>query len=246
MMGRSHAASGAVAWLCACAAGSLASLDAHPRTVVVGAVVAAGAAVLPDIDHPSSTVARSLGPLTRSVARGVSWVADFVQDRTCAHCTDDDSIGHRALTHTALGCLAAGGMVSLMGWRWGLPGALVVVFAASALALLALLPPRRGRWARSVLFAATFTAAVGGLWPASSWWWLGAPVAFGTLAHCVGDALTISGCPVLWPLRIRGCRWARLGSPRRLRFRTGGAVETWLVGGLMVLAAAGSAWVLVA
>ena len=42
------------------------------------------------------------------------------------------------------------------------------------------------------------------------------------LVHAVGDAITESGAPLLWPLPIRGRTWYPVGSPRAARFRTGG------------------------
>ena len=58
---------------------------------------------------------------------------------------------------------------------------------------------------------------------------LGTAVTLGMVVHSVGDAVTESGAPLLWPLRIRHRRWYPVGSPRPLRFRTGGRVEAWLV-----------------
>ncbi|TDB73790.1 hydrolase, partial [Micromonospora sp. KC721] len=87
VMGRSHALSGAVTWLggCALAAG----LGARPAvgTVVVGAAVTAGAALLPDLDHPGSVVARSLGPVTRLIARGTAAGAAALRAASCGCCT---------------------------------------------------------------------------------------------------------------------------------------------------------------
>ena len=59
--------------------------------------------------------------------------------------------------------------------------------------------------------------------------WLGAAVTLGMLVHAVGDAVTESGAPLLWPVPIRGRTWYPVGGPRVARFRTGGVVESWLV-----------------
>ena len=245
MLGRSHAFSGAVGWVGVCAAGTAFGVEVGPATVLVGAGVAAGFALLPDLDHPGSTVARTLGPVTAGVSRVVSWVADWVQDRTCGCCRDVDSVAHRAGTHTAVFAVAVGALVSLAGWRWGLPFAAVLVALAVALAV-------RGMWTRRVRggWGASFAGLVCGLLlfglgPVGGWWWLGLPAGFGTLAHSLGDGLTRSAVPLWWPARIRGCRWYRVGSPRWLRFTTGGRVERWVVGPLMVAALFGAGWVLV-
>src|SRR5690625_6322995 len=63
-MGGHHAISGAAAWLALTGSASLGGyrlgggvLDLAGPEVLAGAVVAAGAALLPDIDHPSATIA---------------------------------------------------------------------------------------------------------------------------------------------------------------------------------------------
>lgn len=82
MMGHSHALSGAALFT----AGTI-PLGLPWHQVLIGAVACAGAAVLPDIDHHGSHVARTFGPLTRGFAWGVGKVAG----------------GHRNGTHSALG-----------------------------------------------------------------------------------------------------------------------------------------------
>src|SRR5690606_41412688 len=44
-------------------------------------------------------------------------------------------------------------------------------------------------------------------------------VAVGVVVGAAGDALTVAGVPLAWPLRVRGARWRMVGAP--LRFRTG-------------------------
>lgn len=244
MMGRSHAASGAVGWVALCAGAALAGYQPDPATVAAGAAVAAGCALLPDIDHPQSTISRSLGPVTGVLARAVSFVADKVQDATCPCCADDDDVAHRAGTHTACFAVLLGLIVGAACWRWGRPAAAVTVFLAAALAVRGLVRRRSRGTLGATLAGGAGALLVLALGPAGSWWWLGVPAGFGTLAHSLGDGLTHSAVPLLWPAKIRGCRWYRLGSPRWLRFRTGGPVERWVVGPLMLATLAGAGWVL--
>jgi membrane-bound metal-dependent hydrolase YbcI (DUF457 family) len=183
-MGRTHALSGAVAWL---AAGGLVdrvapALAAHGAAeTAAAALVCAGAALLPDLDHPSSTVAHALGPVTHLLAR-VARVSG----------------GHRHATHSVVFAAAAGAG----GWLLGSAGtwsSVVPVVLLAALALAAL--------------GVTNTAAAGVLAAASSVYvlhaaggtlaWLGPAVGLGCLAHIAGDALTEHGVPALWPLAHR-------------------------------------------
>ncbi|WBB94156.1 metal-dependent hydrolase [Verrucosispora sp. WMMC514] len=222
-MGRTHALSGAVGWLAGCAALGLAGHPVQGHVAVAGAVVSAGAALLPDLDHPKATASISLG----SVTGGVSWVTAAVSrwvSRVTCSCCDGDADGHRALTHTVAFAVLLGVLLGVAGWRWGAAAGVPVVAVSAALACRGLLSPRRRRGGYGVLVVAVAVGAVlaeGG----PGWWWIGLPVAWGMIAHCLGDAATLSACPLLWPLRVRGCRWGVVGSPRWLRFRTGGPGE---------------------
>ena len=71
-MGRTHATSGAVAFLAALPVLTWADDSHGPVTVAVGALTAAGGAMLPDLDHPQATIARSLGPATRLLSELVA------------------------------------------------------------------------------------------------------------------------------------------------------------------------------
>src|SRR6202012_5957528 len=85
MLGRDHALSGAVAF-----AALAPSLHVHAAFLAAGVVLTAGAGVLPDIDHPDSTVSRSFGFLTEWFA----WLVDRI------------SGGPRPGTHSLLGIVA--------------------------------------------------------------------------------------------------------------------------------------------
>lgn len=285
MLGRSHALSGAVVWLAGSAAAAMVA-PPDPVVVAVGGVVSAGSALLPDMDHPSSHAARTLGPVSRAAARTIAWVCarvhaatrircrvdcDRVGCRTCPDRVDQD--GHRTLAHTAPACLLLGAVTAGAGWWWGRLAAVVIVAVTAGLATRALLPRqhqrtigavvtdlvsparirrgpfgrhlatgwrrRLGRTAPAVGVLAVSIAAGTAVWylPTRAWWWLGLPVAVGSTVHLLGDACTNSGCPILWPARIRGRRWYPVGTPRQIRFDTGSTAETVV---FWVIAAAGA------
>jgi inner membrane protein len=62
------------------------------------------------------------------------------------------------------------------------------------------------------------------LWLPGWFWWVAGLTFAGQLAHTLGDACTIQGVPLWWPLTVRGRRWAKVGLWRPLRFETGGSV----------------------
>lgn len=130
MMARSHTLSGAAMWLAA-APPTAAALDVplDPAGLAAGAAIAAGAALIPDLDHPHSVIARALGPLTQLLAMLIAAVAG----------------GHRQATHSlafaALAGLAvAAGQATPAG---DVVGAVVIAICAG-LAVRALRPGRAG------------------------------------------------------------------------------------------------------
>src|SRR5882757_3838168 len=58
---------------------------------------------------------------------------------------------------------------------------------------------------------------------------IGAAAGLGCLTHDCGDALTVAGCPILWPLPIAGETWFELRFLGPFSFRAGAAVETRLL-----------------
>lgn len=84
-------------------------------------------------------------------------------------------------------------------------------------------------------------------------WFFGVALAIGTLMHIFGDALTLTGVPLYWPLLDHhGRRWGTRGVPRWMRFRAGGKygepAATFAFTGLamavgaLVLVADGAPW----
>ena len=237
MIGRSHALCGILA-----GCGVAAVVPSAPWPVRILAVaVTGGAALLPDLDTPTSTAARSLGPVTRLAARAVaaSSLAVYHATRTDADPADRRD-GHRLATHTVPACLAAGAGVAVAAAAH--PVGLVVV--ASLLA---------GLLGLGVRLCGASLAVLGGTvgWWATTqapgWWWLyGAATTVGCLVHLAGDLVTKAGVPVWWPLQRGGRRWAPVTTPAT--FRAGGAEETAIVtpllGVAVVLAAGGVSGVL--
>ncbi len=249
MMGKSHALSGAVGWLAGCATFTQLVHAPSPTAVWAGAAVSAGFALLPDLDHPGSTVSRALGPATRAASWVTSRASSVIRGKSCRHCAGKAGGGHRGLTHTAAGAAGVGCVVTgLHVWLGGRAALVVVGFAVWLLAHAAMSSKWRAKVGDVVLpgrfrvrgkTAHRFTAAVGSallgvLAMASvhdhrSWWWIGIPAAWGCLAHSLGDALTYSAVPLCWPARIGVCRWTPVGTPRWMRFRTGSRTETAVV-----------------
>jgi membrane-bound metal-dependent hydrolase YbcI (DUF457 family) len=236
MMGGHHAASGAAAWVAVTSTAPIA-FGWYPVSdvgVMTGALVCAGAALLPDADHHSGTIAHSLPPVSEGVTRIVATVSG----------------GHRAGTHSILGIA----VFTAIAWVAGLltirteafgdvligPGVMAVLLIAFALRALRL--TRNGRvwpWTTSLTLAGLVA-----VFAPEEWYWMPFCVGLGCAVHVLGDLVTTNGVPLLWPLRFRSPRWVR-------RYRALPFDDIWRTGGNLsvpILGDAGSwrEWVVMA
>ncbi|PKK13897.1 MULTISPECIES: metal-dependent hydrolase [Thermomonospora] len=217
-MGRTHALSGAVVWLAAVPLLSQERLlgefavSLSTSQVLAGAVVCAGAALLPDIDHHNGRIANTIGPLTKLLCK---WVGRI-------------SGGHRQATHSILFALAAGLVMDLLAthvaYAWWVALFITVGFGLRGIGL---------DFEGHPVWSSAADCAVAAL---AVWWMSGLDMSFagyavtlGCLAHVIGDCLTPRGCPVLWP-----APW-RVGLP--LVPRTDGAVERVVVAPVLAVSA---------
>ncbi|MFF2244262.1 metal-dependent hydrolase [Arthrobacter sp. NPDC058130] len=214
MMGAHHAACGAAAWvglttqihvdLTLLAAKApflphgmdlgLGLWDVSPIGVVTGALVVAGAAMVPDADHHNATIAHSLPPLSNVMCAGIGKLAG----------------GHRHGTHSVVG-IAAFVFIAWLAGLWTMhvehfgtiyPGAgilsvLLVAFAAKALKII---PDsmRKSPWAVGLAMGVFITFFA----PQEQGWF---PVAMGlgVIVHILGDMMTTEGCNLAWPFAIK-------------------------------------------
>lgn len=195
-MGHSHALSGVTIALGYTALG----LPLAPTTwesTVAFAVVTAGGAMLPDLDHPQSSIARSWGPLTRALAHVVERVFG----------------GHRVGTHTLLFAVGVGVLMTYLGALGGW-WVLVPVFLAAELAL-GTLWRERGPWNEALAAGLAAAVHLGQV----DVRWLGIALGIGCLAHCLGDLLTPQAFRFLWPWHRRlALGLFTTGTPREQRF----------------------------
>jgi hypothetical protein len=225
MMGRTHALTG---W---CAGLGVAQLMGYTRIehAMLFAVTTSGFALLPDLDHPHARASKLLGPISRAVSWLLRNASAAVYAVTKGPRDERKRGTHRHLSHTLLFAIGLG-MVASTGTEAGGP------YAVAAVAVLGLLlaEDALGDWMLLVSAAGVV-------------WWLreagpdpladlgrmsgvmGIAVAVGCFTHCLGDAITESGCPFLFPVPIAGETWYELRPPRVLRLRTGKRVERLLV-----------------
>lgn len=229
-MGRSHALSG---WCAGLALAPWLGLDLV-TTAVPFAAATAGYAMLPDLDHPTARASRLLGPVTTLVSRGLrSFSAGLY--RVTKGPRDEDCTGqHRHATHTLVSALLLGGLAATAaecGGPWAVVAIIVVGLALAVDALgdrlFMVLCTVAALWVATVYRQGLIDALSVELTRVGSW--IGIAVALGMFVHCLGDSVTMSGCPWLWPIRIAGETWYEIRPPKLLRFRTGGPFEQAVV-----------------
>jgi membrane-bound metal-dependent hydrolase YbcI (DUF457 family) len=239
-MGRSHALSG---WCAGLAAAPLVGLNSVAE-IVPFAAATAGYALVPDLDHPGATASRLLGPITGLVSRVVRTASAVLYAATKGPRDEDGSGRHRHASHTLAAALLFGALASGAGTGGGRWAVLAVVLFGLVLAAdvlgdwLLVLVAGAGLWSVAGTWLPGTAAAAAlqdGLGEIGSW--IGIAVAVGMFVHCLGDSLTRSGCPWLWPIPICGETWFEVRLPRGLRFRTGGRVERLVVVPALVVAA---------
>lgn len=223
MMGPSHATCGVAAWLllsCSDVGESLGvGIGAHPAAAAAGALVAGGAALLPDADHHSASVSRSLPPVSR-------WICSLVAAV---------SGGHRGVTHSLFALVVTTvGAAALGHWIVDVPRvgpvqvgvvALAVYLISLALAAVGIARGPRSAWPLS-LGAALWV----GVNAPTSWAWFAAAVGLGYAVHLAGDLLTEAGEKILWPVVVHRPRsLARVPVVNDV-WRAGGAVAIPLLG----------------
>lgn len=216
MMGHTHALSGAVAWFAAVPLIGMTDMTAlRLPDIAAGALVCAGSALLPDIDHPSATIAQTYGPITELLSRGVNAISG----------------GHRHATHSLFFVVLAAGLTEGMAM---LSHIAVQVFAGLligfALRGLAIGVPGR-RIGSAVVNAMVNAGLLGGFALLDvRYMWIGIAVGLGCLVHLIGDCITTEGCPLLWP--------SMLNFTVPIVPRTGGRVERFLITPLLVVVGA--------
>ncbi|GAB3129476.1 metal-dependent hydrolase [Glaciibacter psychrotolerans] len=224
MMGSHHALSGAAVWVAITSTTpelpTLGWVPLGPTSIVLGAIVCAGAALLPDADHHNATIAHSL-PGIGTLATGSIRAA---------------SGGHRHGTHsplmaalvliTAFGLTQAGWPANAgVGLGLVLPAVIAAALLAFAVKVLRIVRQWRAAWVVGVIIS----GAISWYQPAH-WAWLPLCIAVGWITHLIGDLLTTGGLPLLWPLVLTAPRAVARTPVLRHLWSTGGFISLPLLG----------------
>jgi membrane-bound metal-dependent hydrolase YbcI (DUF457 family) len=234
-LGRTHAIGGAALGAAAVDAYDTVTHATLPPAAWLAAVaLAAGGALLNDLDTPSSTASHAAGRVTGWVAAGVAALSRLAFRLTATPLDQRHARGaHRGLTHTLAFALAlTGGLVAAdrASGYVTLGVATATLFLATRVAL-----PRFGRPVGLGVAAASGVAVTWALRTGAPSWLLAGALGTGVLSHTLLDGCTTGGVPFWWPLALRGRRWRRVGTPWPLRFGTGGPAERYVAVTLALL-----------
>ncbi|MGI9823962.1 metal-dependent hydrolase [Agromyces sp. Marseille-Q5079] len=196
MMGITHATSGAATWLVVTSTMPFVGLGVYPLDpvgVLAGTAVAAGAALLPDADHHSATIAHSVPVLGRLVTRAIGSLSG----------------GHRQGAHSAIAVL----VVAVLAWALTLVtfevegGGTIAIGAGIGTAVLTCFGLKARDYVRTWLTAWVLGAAFGAaivVFAPEQVAWFPLAVTLGFVAHLAGDFLTTGGLPgLIWPQVFR-------------------------------------------
>jgi membrane-bound metal-dependent hydrolase YbcI (DUF457 family) len=247
MMGPSHALSGAAVWL----AGSFLAdqyLDfhQHPVQLAVGTAMAAGGALLPDLDMSGrvtqnkggATVAHTFGVVSLFLAECLEKFSLGIYDLTRTRRDPHLHNGHRTFTHTLPFNLLVGFGVFKLCLHFGKPAVISVLFITFAMALRGLFAQwshRAGFVIVTICAAAAAFGAFERLPGGRGYPVLGIALGVGGVVHLLGDMLTPHGCPVLWPIPVGRRMWRNIGLPDRISVQVGGKVEVFALRSAFIL-----------
>jgi len=172
---------GAAGWVALAATGpyALGLIPLEPIPIAAGALLCAGAALLPDADHGQATIAHSLPPLSKMMCDGIGKISG----------------GHRHGTHSFLGTIA----FTALALGAGFLGPVGIVLIATPLLAFAFKVLKVVRGPASCWITALAGAVALAFFVTAPWWYLPLTVALGCLIHILGDALTVGGVTPFWP-----------------------------------------------
>jgi membrane-bound metal-dependent hydrolase YbcI (DUF457 family) len=221
MLGRSHLLVGAAGYLTVGQA-MIHYANHRPLTpgeLVAGTVVCAGAAMLPDIDHPNATVSRALGPVT--------WFASRAASRLFG--------GHRVGTHS----LPFAALMSLLV-AYGLAhvhSQILAFFLCFFFTSLCVRVMTEADGAVCAVISAGVASAM--IMGAPGHQWLADAIGLGCLLHIAADGVTTEGICLMWPLSREKVRFPICGNTGGMRERgvaiCAGLLTVWFYAHLVIL-----------
>lgn len=212
--------------------------------LIIATLTTVGAALLPDLDNTSSTVRNSLGIVGSVISTGFRATSLVMQSTIRTRKDDANPDPHRGFWHTFVASIIFG----LVTWfltniqteltlplfgtiTIGFIIAFFLSFILVHLALTALIASSFKKLKKSFPFGEVLSFAISFTLtfllflriPSDvNFLWLSISITLGMMIHILGDAMTVSGVPFLWPIPIRGKMWWNI---RFTKMKAGGTLE---------------------
>ena len=210
---------------------------------VTAIIIIIGASLMPDLDAVKSTSINTLGVIGSLLSKIMRGFSSIVQNLIKGP-SDKSSDPHRGFWHTPLAAILVGlgitGLTSIDKHLFTVADAhitvatLIVFFIIyiSVQLMVASLLSFINKKSKKNLLSQIITQLVCLVFsltllyflpPNLDYKWVGAVVSFGWIIHILGDMITVSGVPLLFPLKYRGKRWWDFRLP--LGVKAGGFFE---------------------
>lgn len=206
-------------------------------------IIIIGSSLMPDLDATNSTSITTLGPIGKVLSKAMRGFSVLIQNMIKGP-YDKGSDPHRGFWHTILAAFLAGILITglaninvnlftIFDIDITLSKLIVIIYIYISLQLgvASLFKPfykknvdkplgKLGLNIASLLIAAYLMYSL----PSNAKYnWIGGAVTFGWITHLIGDMLTVSGVPILFPLKYKGKRWWNFRLP--LGIKAGGVFE---------------------
>lgn len=211
---------------------------------IAAVIIIVGAALMPDLDAVQSTSINTLGMVGSILSKSMRAFSSVIQNTIKSSGDSSGADPHRGFWHTILSAFIAGALtlaltsIDLVFFTVGevevsiaLFVVIFIIFISIQLFIASLLKSVHKKSKGSL--SGKLAVRIGSLFIAIllvsmlpkdlSYNWVGAAVTFGWIAHLLGDMMTVSGVPVLFPLKYKGKRWWNFRFP--LGIRAGGWIE---------------------
>ncbi len=190
-------------------------------------ILLAGAALLPDWDHPGAIAATTFGFASRGIAKLIDLLSLTVYLSTKKRHEFEKTSGHRTFTHTAVFAIICGLLFYSLSFI-SIWVNYTLTFILVCLALRGLAPRfsnRNGKPFLWILGAGLIAAMHFQLISPLPDLVLAVILTIGMIIHVLGDCITNTGAPLLWPIVIDNKRWYRIKFP--LNFETNSDFEKY-------------------
>lgn len=211
---------------------------------ITAVIIIVGSALMPDLDAVKSTSINVLGPIGTVLSKMMRGSSSVIQSTIRSKSDSPNPDPHRGFWHTILSGILIGllvtGLASINVELFKIKDfsvsiatfvVILIIYISIQLLMASLFKSIYKKSKNSLISMLTIKGgglisaiALLALVPSDlSYNWVGAAVTFGWIAHLLGDAMTVSGVPLLFPIKFKGKMWWNHRLP--LGIKAGGWIE---------------------